>query len=71
MPIKTVLPFVELAFAVYFSYFLVALVRHQWLSIPFLCLFMGGFSYVALCSLAQWMPGLRFPGRDTGDRLAA
>jgi len=34
-------------------------------------LFLVGFTYVALCSLAQWMPNLRFPGRDTGAPLAA
>jgi hypothetical protein len=69
-PLKTALPFIELAFATYFSYFLVmAVIRHQWLSIPFLVLFQSGFSYVALCSLAQWVPWLRFPGRDTGAHL--
>ena len=43
----------------------------QWLSIPFLLLFQSGFAYVALCSIAQWIPGLRFPGRDTGASLVA
>jgi hypothetical protein len=72
VPIKTVLPFVELAFAAYFSYYLFwAIARQQWLSIPFLILFQSGFSYVALCSLAQWFPGLRFPGRDSGAELPA
>ncbi|MHA3772244.1 cellulose synthase family protein [Verrucomicrobiota bacterium sgz303538] len=72
IPLKSVLPFVELAFAAYFSYFLVyAVTHHQWLSVPFLILFQAGFSYVALCSLAQWMPALRFPGRDTGASLSA
>jgi hypothetical protein len=71
-PIKTVLPFVELGFAVYFTYFVaVALWHGQWMAIPFLGLFQAGFSYVALCSLAQWFPALRFPGRDTGASLAA
>lgn len=72
VPIKSVLPFVELLFAAYFTYFLVtAVVRGQWASVPFLVLFQGGFAYVALCSVAQWFPSLRFPGRDTGDTLAA
>jgi cellulose synthase/poly-beta-1,6-N-acetylglucosamine synthase-like glycosyltransferase len=72
VPIKSVLPFIELAFAAYFTYFLVtAIARQQWASVPFLVLFQGGFSYVALCSLAQWFPGLRFPGRDTGATLPA
>ena len=69
-PLKTVLPFVELAFALYFTYFVGRAVQQgQWLSIPFLALFQCGFGYVALCSLAQWVPALKFPGRDTGDTL--
>jgi len=72
VPLKSVLPFVELAFAGYFTYFLVFAVLHgQWLSIPFLVLFQAGFGYVALCSIAQWIPSLRFPGRDTGASLPA
>jgi cellulose synthase/poly-beta-1,6-N-acetylglucosamine synthase-like glycosyltransferase len=72
IPLKTVLPFVELAFAAYFGYFLLyAIAGQQWLSIPFLVLFQAGFSYVALCSIAQWLPALRFPGRDNGETLAA
>jgi cellulose synthase/poly-beta-1,6-N-acetylglucosamine synthase-like glycosyltransferase len=69
-PLKTMLPFVELAFALYFTYFVGrAIQQGQWLSIPFLALFQCGFGYVALCSLAQWIPALKFPGRDTGDTL--
>jgi cellulose synthase/poly-beta-1,6-N-acetylglucosamine synthase-like glycosyltransferase len=72
LPIKTLLPFLELAFAIYFSYLLGFACAHgQWLNAMFLLLFLVGFSYVALCSLAQWMPNLRFPGRDTGVPLAA
>jgi cellulose synthase/poly-beta-1,6-N-acetylglucosamine synthase-like glycosyltransferase len=72
VPIKSVLPFVELLFAAYFTYFLItAVLRGQWASVPFLVLFQSGFAYVALCSVAQWFPSLRFPGRDTGDSLAA
>ncbi len=71
-PLKTVLPFVELGFALYFSYFVLMAAWHgQWMSVPFLVLFQAGFAYVALCSLAQWIPGLRFPGRDTGETLPA
>ena len=72
IPLKSVLPFVELAFAGYFLYLLrFALVNEQWLNAAFLALFEVGFSYVALCSLAQWVPALRFPGRDTGSPLPA
>lgn len=71
VPLKTLLPFVELAFALYFTYFVGTAIMHgQWLSVPFLVLFQAGFAYVALCSLAQWIPWLRFPGRDTGATLA-
>ena len=72
LPIKSILPFVELAFSGYFTYLLVvAFLHHNWLNVIFLALFQVGFGYVALCSLAQWFPALRFPGRDTGDALPA
>jgi cellulose synthase/poly-beta-1,6-N-acetylglucosamine synthase-like glycosyltransferase len=72
IPIKTFLPFVELGFALYFTYLLKFAVEHdQWMNAAFLVLFQVGFSYVALCSLAQWVPALRFPGRDTGSPLPA
>jgi cellulose synthase/poly-beta-1,6-N-acetylglucosamine synthase-like glycosyltransferase len=65
-PLKSVLPFVELAFAFYFSYFLYFAFDHeQWFSVPFLILFASGFGYVALCSIAQWFPHVRLPWRDT------
>ncbi len=72
LPLKSVLPFVELAFAAYFLYlFQFAIEQEQWLNAGFLLLFQVGFSYVALCSLAQWVPALRFPGRDAGTPLPA
>ncbi len=71
-PLKSAIPLFELGFASYFTYFLVFAVRNaQWLSVPFLLLFAGGFGYVALCSIAQWFPQLRMPWRDTGTALAA
>jgi cellulose synthase/poly-beta-1,6-N-acetylglucosamine synthase-like glycosyltransferase len=71
-PLKSALPFIELAFAAYFTYFLAfAIIHQQWLSVPFLVLFQSGFTYVALCSLGQWFPVLRFPGRDSGEALAS
>ncbi|MES2571866.1 MAG: glycosyl transferase family 2, partial [Verrucomicrobiota bacterium] len=70
LPLKSMLPFVEFAFAAYFSYFLFfAICKQQWLSVPFLMLFTGGFGYVALCSIAQWFPQLRNPWRTDGTRL--
>ena len=72
VPIKSIVPFIEMLFAIYFSYLLgCAVAYEQWLNAMFLSLFLVGFSYVALCSLAQWMPNLRFPGRDSGAPLAA
>ncbi len=63
-PLKSALPFFELGFALYFGYFLVfALINAQWLSVPFLLLFAGGFGYVALCSITQWFPQMRMPWR--------
>ena len=63
---------VEIAFAIYFVYFLIhELTAMNLLAIPFLTLFAGGFTYVALCSLAQWFPQLRNPWRDSGDALSA
>ena len=41
------------------------------MNVVFLSLFLVGFSYVALCSMAQWLPRLRFPGRDSGESLSA
>jgi hypothetical protein len=72
LPLKSVLPFVELGFAIYFSYFLYFALEHgQWLSVPFLVLFAGGFGYVALCSIAQWFPQLRAPWREESGALPA
>jgi cellulose synthase/poly-beta-1,6-N-acetylglucosamine synthase-like glycosyltransferase len=69
---KNILPFVEIVFAIYFIYFLIhEITALNWLAIPFLTLFAGGFTYVALCSLTQWFPQLRAPWRDTGDALSA
>jgi len=60
--LKSVLPFVELGFAIYFTYFMVdAALAGQWFSLPFLALFQGGFSYVAWSSISQWLP--RWPSR--------
>ena len=56
-PIKSILPVLELGFAVYFTYFVVnAVVAGQYTTLPFLFLFQLGFCYVAFCSLSQWVP---------------
>ena len=57
MPLKSMLPFVEMAFAIYFSYFVWFAIEHrQYLSVPFLAMFQLGFLYVSLSSLSQWWP---------------
>jgi cellulose synthase/poly-beta-1,6-N-acetylglucosamine synthase-like glycosyltransferase len=71
-PIKGIAPFVELGFATYFTYFVgFTIGREQWLALPFVALFAAGFGYVGLCSIAQWFPAIRMPGRDTGLALPA
>ncbi|MGB8355764.1 MAG: cellulose synthase family protein [Chthoniobacteraceae bacterium] len=72
IPLKSVLPFVELGFALYFTYFVVmAAIHHQWLSLPFLMLFQGGFGYVAISSLAQWMPRVNLQPQEPADAVPA
>jgi hypothetical protein len=67
---KTILPFVEALFAMYFIYLLGHEIgMRNWLAVPFLILFACGFSYVAACSIGQWFPQLRAPWRDTGEAL--
>ena len=62
MPLKSVLPIVEVGFAIYFSYFVWYAVAHeQYFTLPFLVMFQCGFLYVALSSLAQWWPRINFP----------
>jgi len=68
--IKSLLPFVELGFALYFTYFMVDAARAgQWFSLPFLALFQGGFSYVAWSSISQWLP--RWETRTAEEEEAA
>ncbi len=51
---KSVSMWIEAALALYFAALIVlALSRGQWMSLPFLCLFFGGFSYVAWGSLGR------------------
>lgn len=57
MPLKSFLPIAEMAFAIYFTYFLWFAISHrQFLSVPFLALFQIGFLYVSVSSLSQWFP---------------
>ena len=73
-PLKSLLPFLELAFAIYFTRFIVyAILAGNYLSIPFLILFQGGFAYVACASIAQWLPSLppTPPNSDPDEPLPA
>jgi cellulose synthase/poly-beta-1,6-N-acetylglucosamine synthase-like glycosyltransferase len=57
MPLKSLLPLAEMAFALYFSYFVWFAIQHgQFISVPFLAMFQIGFLYVSLSSLGQWFP---------------
>ena len=59
--LKSTLPLVEMAFAIYFSYFVWFAITHgQFLSVPFLLMFQCGFFYVSLSSLLPWSPKFTF-----------
>jgi cellulose synthase/poly-beta-1,6-N-acetylglucosamine synthase-like glycosyltransferase len=63
MPLKSLLPFAEMAFALYFTYFVWFAISHgQFLSVPFLAMFQIGFLYVSLSSFSQWWPKMSFGG---------
>jgi len=57
MPLKSLLPIAEMAFALYFSYFVWFAIQHgQFISVPFLAMFQIGFLYVSISSFGQWFP---------------
>ena len=63
-PLRSLLPFVEILFAVYFTCFVwYAWSNGHWISLPFLMLFQVGFLYVSLSSVASWFPR---PARPAG-----
>ncbi|MBA3961128.1 MAG: glycosyltransferase [Chthoniobacterales bacterium] len=71
MPLKSLLPIIEIGFAAYFSYFVYFAIEHrQFLNLPFLLMFQLGFLYVALSSVAQWWPGYLFTG-SRGNAVSA
>src|SRR5438876_981461 len=70
--LKSALPIAELAFAIYFSYFVWFAVAHrQFLSVPFLLMFQGGFFYVSLSSLLPWSPRISFGASRTASPIPA
>src|SRR5438876_273272 len=71
-PLKSALPLAELGFAIYFTYFLwFAIAHRQFLSVPFLLVFQGGFLYVCLCSFTSRWPKISFGGSRTAAVLPA
>jgi hypothetical protein len=63
--LRTIIPVVELLFAIYFTYFVFkALQNSEFLSVPFLMLFQIGFAYVALSSIWQRIGRLSWGSRD-------
>src|SRR5437763_5654758 len=70
--LKSALPIAELAFAIYFSYFVWFAVAHrQFLSVPFLLMFQGGFFYVSLSSLLPWSPRISFGASRSASPIPA
>jgi hypothetical protein len=66
------LPIAELAFAIYFSYFVwFAIVHRQFISVPFLLMFQSGFLYVALSSLAPRWPRINLGGSRAAATIPA
>ena len=52
--LRSALPLAELGFAIYFTYFVIFAIAHgQFLSVPFLLMFQGGFLYVCISSFSQ------------------
>src|SRR5881398_412072 len=72
MPLKSLLPLAEMAFAIYFSYFVWFAIDHgQWISVPFLAMFQIGFLYVSFCSVIQWLPKFNWNNNRAPDALPA
>ncbi len=68
MPLKSLLPIAEMAFALYFTYFVWFAIQHgQFISVPFLAMFQIGFLYVSLSSLGQWFPKINFANQRTAE----
>jgi cellulose synthase/poly-beta-1,6-N-acetylglucosamine synthase-like glycosyltransferase len=72
MPLKSLLPIAEMAFALYFSYFVWFAIQHgQFFSLPFLIMFQAGFLYVSLSSLGQWFPKITLAGERAAATIPA
>src|ERR1700730_16535983 len=72
MPLKSVLPIAEMAFALYFSYFVWFAIQHgQFISVPFLAMFQMGFLYVSVSSLGQWFPRINLSAERAAITIPA
>src|SRR5438309_5334070 len=72
MPLRSLLPIAEMAFALYFGYFVWFAIMHgQFLSVPFLLMFQFGFLYVSFCSVIQWLPKYNWDNNRAPDALPA
>src|SRR5437667_1854404 len=71
-PLQSALPIAELAFAIYFTYFVWFAIGHgQFLSVPFLVMFQGGFLYVCLSSFANRWLKTSFGGSRSATAIPA
>jgi cellulose synthase/poly-beta-1,6-N-acetylglucosamine synthase-like glycosyltransferase len=71
-PLKSALPLLELGFAIYFTYFLgFAIVHGQFLSVPFLLIFQGGFLYVCVSSFRSRWSKIGLTSSNAGDAIPA
>jgi len=72
MPLKSLLPIAEMAFALYFTYFVWFAIMHaQFISVPFLAMFQMGFLYVSVSSLGQWFPRISLDAERAGITIPA
>ncbi len=70
LPLASLLPIIEIAFAVYFAFCSWhAIVLRQWTAVPFILLFFIGFSYVASKSVGFWLQ--RWATIDRGNAPVA
>lgn len=70
LPIQSLLPALEIVFALYFSYCTWhAVETGAWTSVPFMLLFLVGFTYVSTKSVAFWLQQLGSIVAPSGDAL--
>ncbi len=65
LPLTSILPFIEAAFAIYFAYCAwQSVLLQQWTSVPFILMFFVGFTYVSGKSFAFWLSRFTGPASD-------